>query len=100
MVSRLSRLERVTQESTGPRRFRIQYGYLKTLPADYAGPRHVVTVRQLPPGPGAYTGEDWLEWEERPGPAPAADLTGSNDEMLVHVCYVEAPRPAEMRERR
>ena len=89
MVSRLSRLERVTQESTGPRRFRIQYGYLKTLPADYAGPRHVVTVRQLPPGPGAYTGEDWLDWEERPGPEPPANAADPA-ETIIHVCYVEA----------
>ena len=31
---------------TAPQRLRIQYGYLKTLPDDYIGPRHVVTVKQ------------------------------------------------------
>jgi hypothetical protein len=48
MVSRVARLERLNRLSTAPQRLRIQYGYLKTLPDDYAGPRHVVPVRQLP----------------------------------------------------
>ena len=48
VVSRLARLEQLSRLSTVPRRLRIQYGYLKTLP-DYTGPRPVVTVKQLPP---------------------------------------------------
>ena len=56
VVSRLARLERLNRLSTAPQRFRIKYGYLKTLPDDYIGPRHVVTVRQLPP---VERGEDW-----------------------------------------
>src|ERR1017187_8955272 len=91
---RLARLERLNRLSTGPQRLRIQCGYLKKLPDDYAGPRHVVTVRQLPPGPGAYSGEDWFEWEERPGPEPASNATSPNDVLLVRVCYVEAKRKA------
>ena len=39
----------------------IRSGYLKTLPADYVGERHVVIVKR--------NGE-WCEFEERPGPAP------------------------------
>ena len=73
----------------GAQRWRIQYGYLKTLPDGYAGPRHVVTVRRLPPGPGAYSGEDWFEWEERPGPGPAEDADRFSNEQIVRVCYVE-----------
>ena len=46
VVSRLARLERLNRLSTAPQRLRIQYGYLKTLPDDYIGPRHVVTVKQ------------------------------------------------------
>ena len=43
-------------------------GYLKTLPADYVGERHVVIVKREPSGA---TGQDeWCEFEERPGPAP------------------------------
>ena len=51
--------------------------------------RNGETVKQLPPGPG---GEDWYEWEERPGPEPASNASGPNDEILVHVCYVERTR--------
>jgi hypothetical protein len=89
VVSRLARLERFNRLSIAPRRLRIEYGYLRTLPDDYIGPRHVVTVRQLPPGPGAYSGDDWFEWEERPGlgPAEVADLL--NDEHTIQVRYVE-----------
>jgi hypothetical protein len=65
VVSRLARLEQLNRLRTGPQRIRIQYGYLKTLPDDYIGPRHTVTVRRLPPGPGAYSGEDWFDWEAR-----------------------------------
>ncbi len=94
MVSRLARLERLNRLSTAPQRLRVQYGYLTALPDDYIGPRHVVTVRQLPPGPGAYSGEDWFEWEERPGPEPASNAASRDDEILVHVCYVDAKMKA------
>jgi len=67
--------------STAPQRLRISYGYLKALPGDYIGARHVVTVKQLPPGLG---GEDWFEWEERPGPGrlrmPTASATSRSPE--------------------
>ena|ERR1039458_5923508 len=89
MVSRLARLERLNRLSTAPQRLRIEYGYLKTLPDDYAGRRHVVTLRRLPLGPGAYSGEDWFEWEERPGPGPAEDADRFGNEQIVRVCYVE-----------
>src|SRR5260370_35760916 len=67
--SRLERLE-VQLEPKKPQRFRS--GYLKTLPADYVGERHVVIVKREPSGA---TGRDeWCEFEERPGPAPADSL--------------------------
>ena len=93
VVSRLARLERLNRLSSAPQRLRIQYGYLKTLPDHYIGPRHTVTVKQLTPGPGAYSSEDWFEWEERPGPEPASDATGPNDGVLAHV-YVDAKMKA------
>jgi len=49
VVSRLARLEQRNRLSTTPPRMRIQYGYLKTLPDDYTGPRYAVTAKQLPP---------------------------------------------------
>jgi hypothetical protein len=60
--SRLERLE-VKVEPKKPDFFRT--GYLKTLPADYVGERHVVIVKREPSGNG-----EWCEFEERPGPAP------------------------------
>jgi hypothetical protein len=49
-----------------------------------------MTVRQLPPGRGAYSGDDWFEWEERPGPGPLEDADRPNDEQIIQVSYVEA----------
>jgi hypothetical protein len=44
--------------------------------------------------PGAYSGDDWFAWEERPGPGTleAADLL--NDEQIIQVSYVEAKAKA------
>jgi len=70
----------------------VQYGRLKRLPRDYTGLRHVVTVRQIPPDelPLTSRAEAWFEWEERPGPEPASNAAGPNDELLIQVTYVEA----------
>ena len=95
VVSRLARLERLSRLSTAPQLLRIQYGYLKTLPDDYIGPRHVVTVKQVPPEdlPPAERAQNWFEWEERSGPEPAFAASEPN-EILVHVCYVEGKAKA------
>jgi hypothetical protein len=63
--SRLERLE-VKGDPKKPPLFRA--GYLKTLPADYVGERHVVIVKREPPVPPGTV--EWCEFEERPGPAP------------------------------
>jgi len=89
IAKRLRRLEDRFGPASGPRRMVVQYGYLKRLPEDYTGPRHTVTVRRLPPGPGAYSGEDWFEWEERPGPEPASNTAGLSDDLVLQVCFVE-----------
>jgi hypothetical protein len=62
--SRLEKLE-ARVESKKPQLFRS--GYLKTLPSDYIGERHVVIVKREPTG-AAGTFE-WCEFEERPGQA-------------------------------
>jgi putative transposon-encoded protein len=64
--SRLERLE-VVVESKKPKLFRS--GYLKTLPKDYVGERHVVIVKREPTG--ALGTFEWCEFEERLGPAPS-----------------------------
>jgi putative transposon-encoded protein len=61
----VERLEVVTERKKPPL---FRSGYLKTLPADYVGERHVVIVKREPSGA---TGQnEWCEFEERPGPAP------------------------------
>ena len=82
--SRLERLE-VTAEPKKPQLFRS--GYLKTLPADYVGERHVVIVKREPAGA---TGQDeWCEFEERPGPAPA---DAQEEENCTTICIVYRDR--------
>jgi hypothetical protein len=86
VASRLARLERENRLRRAPRCLRLEYGNLKTLPDGYTGPRHTVTVRQLP---ADSEGHDWFDWEERPGPAPAANATDSGDELRIRVCYLD-----------
>jgi hypothetical protein len=68
--ARLERLE-VTAVSKKPQFFRS--GYLKTLPTDYVGERHVVIVKREPTDASGTS--EWCEFEERPG-AGAGRCTG------------------------
>jgi hypothetical protein len=80
-VERLECLEARAAEKD----FQVQIGYLKRLPADYQGDRHVVTVgQQAADGtrPGRY---------ERPGLAPIP----STPQNMLRVCVVRS----ELRER-
>jgi hypothetical protein len=72
----LERLE-VKAEPTKPHFFRT--GYLKTLPTEYVGERHVVIVKREPSGNG-----EWCEFEERPGPAPL----DAQEEDCTTICIV------------
>jgi len=66
LIARVGRLERI-EARVAETHFQVQIGYLKRLPADYRGGRHVATV-------GQHTGEGGrirYEFEELPGPAPA-----------------------------
>lgn len=96
IVSRLARLERMEAHASGAKRIVVQYGYLKELPANYSGPRHVVTVRQIPPDElsPANRGESWFEWEERSGPEPVSNVTSPENEVLIRVSYVETKAKA------
>jgi len=74
------------------RRLTVQLGYLKELPADYTGPRHVVTVKQTESDSHGV----WFEWEERPGPEPQPAAGGANNEHVLRLGFVGAKdgRPA------
>ena len=60
LLERVKRLEQV-RELAMPAV--IQYGWLKPLPEDHVGPRHVVIVNREPVSPGF----EWCQFEERPG---------------------------------
>jgi hypothetical protein len=81
--SRLERLE-VQLEPKKPPFFRS--GYLKTLPADYVGERHVVIVKREPSGNG-----EWCEFEERPGPAPGD--AQEEDCTTIYIVYRDRLNP-------
>ena len=83
--SRLDRLE-VVVEPKKPQRFRS--GVLKTLPADYVGERHVVIVKREPAGA---PGNEWCEFEERPGPAP--EDAQEDDCTTIYIVYRDLVNP-------
>jgi hypothetical protein len=63
-----SRLERLEARAVSKKPQLFRSGYLKTLPTDYAGERHVVVVKREPTeASGTF---EWCEFEERPGQAP------------------------------
>ena len=73
----------------------IRSGYLKTLPADYVGERHVVIVKREPAG--ASGNFEWCEFEERPGPAPVD--AQEDDGITIHIVYRDVGIPQGGRSR-
>ena len=69
----ISRLVRLEAQAKASRPFQLRYGWLKPLPKDYTGERHVVIVKRQPT---TSSGCEWCESEERPGPVPP----GSEDD--------------------
>jgi hypothetical protein len=78
LLNRLQRLEQM--RAGGSRPVELQFGYLKKLPPDYTGERHVVTLGRLLDGN--------YQWEERPGPAPVEDEDYSKT--IIRLNLVEA----------
>ena len=60
---------------------RIEFGYLKKLPTDYTGERHIVTLGRLPDGN--------CQREERPGSAPANE-DEDYSKTIIRINLVEA----------
>jgi hypothetical protein len=69
----LKRIKLLEQRQELAKPVLIRYSWLKRLPKEYVGERHVVIVKRTPTGPGF----EWCRSEERPGPAPP-DLDESN----------------------
>ena len=78
LLTRIKRLETV-HAIEHPPPVELQIGYLKELPADYTGERHEVMAGRLPDG-------KYL-WEERPGPPPASEDSGTH---IIRVILVGA----------
>jgi hypothetical protein len=74
------RVENVQAARRTPR-IELQIGYLKKLPSEYVGERHIVTVAQLPNG--------HYQWEERPGAPPANEADGELPS-IIRVIFVGA----------
>ena len=62
LVSRLERLE--SRVAAATHHTKLRFGSLRRLPPDYKGEKHVVIAKQLP----SQNGEEWVEFEEVPGP--------------------------------
>ena len=69
LLSRLERLE--SAPATGKPQF-FRYGWLRALPADCAGERHVALVSREPTINPLV---EWCVFEERPGVGPGIDAS-------------------------
>jgi hypothetical protein len=80
IARRLARLEAIAIKTAElPLKFR--YGFVKPLPADYVGERHLVVVKQLE---SRSPNTEWCEFEERPGLEPESEKNNFT------VCFVSA----------
>jgi hypothetical protein len=84
LLKRVQRLEEVRVVACNPPEFQV--GYLKKLPADYTGERHIVTVGRDPDGT--------YHWEERPGPEPNDQRSAVPPFRVVLTSPEEDPAPA------
>jgi hypothetical protein len=64
------------------RRLEIEFAYLKQLPREDSGPRHIVSVSKRP--------DRRCEYEERPAPPPPNHVE-NQDPCVMRVYFVRAP---------
>jgi hypothetical protein len=82
LLARVKRLETVKAAEDRDRPLKVEFAYLKQLPREYSGPRHIVSVSKRPDGR--------CDYEERPGEAPP-NQSRVNDENVITVFFVRAP---------
>ena len=66
----LARLERLEARVEPAAPLMLRYGWLKPLPADFTGQRHVVMIKSQPTTSPHI---EWCEFEERAGAAGSED---------------------------
>jgi hypothetical protein len=84
----LTRLERLESRVAAQPPLKSRMGHLKRLPAEYVGERHTVVARQLP----NRGGQEWVEFEERPGPDPNPVVRNPGEPMGLDIIFV-SPYP-------
>ena len=75
------RLQALEPGKDSDRPLKVEFAYLKQLPREYSGPRHIVSVSKRPDGR--------CEYEERPGKAPP-NQSRVNDENVMTIFFVRA----------
>jgi hypothetical protein len=85
LLARLKRLETVRAVQEGSHLPKFQFAYLKLLPREYSGPRHIVKVGQR---------ADGHECEERPGAPPTNQRRVSDDQNVMTIYFVRAQNTA------
>jgi len=81
VLARLKRLETVRAAEERDRPLKVEFAYLKQLPQEYSGPRHIVSVSERPDGR--------CDYEEQPGEAPP-NQGRVNDENVMTIFFVRA----------
>ena len=84
LMSRLARLE--SRAVVADCNIRVRFGNLKRLPPEYKGERHVIIARHLP----NRGDQEWVEFEEVPGPPPAEQEPPRDGPKYLNVRFVEA----------
>ena len=80
LLARVKRLETVKAVEDSNRPLKVEFAYLKQLPREYSGPRHIVSVTKRP---------GRCEYEERPGEAPP-NQERSKSENVMTIFFVRA----------
>ena len=90
-VALLGRLERLESHAAAVApTIKLCFGHLRRLPRDYQGEKHVVVTKQLP----NKNGQEWVEFEEVPGPDPNPPKRNHTIPDRLDIVYVK-PHPHE-----
>jgi hypothetical protein len=87
LLTRIEKLE--TRVAARSKIIRIRLGYVKRLPCEYQGERHIVIARHLP----NKGNQEWVEFEEVPGQAPASPKEDRFDPVRYIDVRVLSPHP-------